>query len=57
MKMAKFVRLETISLGIWSPAKMNMNLFFALYCDFTSISTVFQSYQDNRQAILKGYVQ
>ena len=26
-------------------------------CDFTSFSTVFQSYQDDRQMIMKGCVQ
>ena len=26
-------------------------------CDFTSFSTVFQSYQDDGQMIMKGYVQ
>ena len=26
-------------------------------CDFTSFSTVFQSYQDNEKAIMEGYVQ
>ena len=26
-------------------------------CNFTSFSTVFQSYQDDRQVIMKGFVQ
>ena len=26
-------------------------------CDFTSFSTVFQSYQDDGRLIMKGYVQ
>ena len=26
-------------------------------CDFTSFSTVFQSYQDNGKVIMEGYVQ
>ena len=33
-----------------------VTMFHMIGCDFTSFSTVFQSYQDDELIIMKGYV-
>ena len=54
-----FIPVDLSFLIIWMSPIVVLELFADgwLTCDFTSILTVFQSYQDNVKVIMKGRVQ